>query len=116
MAPYGSAARKTQVRPPVLMTFEDYESIRNGLNTRRSDRKARDRERRMKYYRRQKLFGAIIMAVGAAFLGIGCCIDEGIMQYFGAVVGVAGLYIIVTKQMVLVDKYYLEYHDRINEY
>lgn len=116
MISYSSAARKQHASAPVLMTYDDYEYIRRSISAERNGRRARERERRMKYYRRQKLFGAVIMAVGAFFLGVGCGINENIVQYFGAGIGAVGLYTIITRRMILVDKYYLEYHDRINEY
>lgn len=116
MKVYNGNAAVKMPRNQATMTYEEFEDIYNGFTARRRNRAAKDREKRMKYYRRQKLFGAVIMAVGGIFLGIGHVVEADVMEYFGAAVGFVGLYIIMTRQMVLVDKYYLEVHDRLNEF
>ncbi|HJI56600.1 MAG: hypothetical protein ACLSGX_02865 [Pseudoruminococcus massiliensis] len=46
----------------------------------------------------------------------GCCITAKILEYFGIFAAIVGLYIVVTPQMILVNKYYLERKDKLNEY
>lgn len=99
-----------------VMSFDEYEDIRDRMNERRKQRINKDRERRALYYRQQRLMGAIIMIVGIACLITGCCITAKILEYFGIFAAVVGLYIVVTPQMILVNKYYLERKDKLNEY
>ena len=112
---YGAAAHKYN-EPITVMTYDEYEDIRESMNARRRARVSKDRERRAKYYNRQRLMGLVIMLAGVLCLIVGCLMTARVLEYFGAAIGVFGLYIMVTKQMILVDKYYLEHQDRFNEY
>ncbi len=102
--------------PETFMSFNEYENMREQLNERRKQRIGKDRERRAVYYRQQRIMGVAIMLVGIACLIIGCVITASILEYFGIFVGLVGLYTIFTRQMVLVNKYYLERQDKYNEY
>ena len=96
-----------------VMSFDDFASIQDKMEQRRNNRRAKERKNRVTYFRRQRLLGAVCAAVGILFLLLGCYIDSQVMQVFGAAVGLAGLFIITTKQMILVDAYYLECQDRM---
>lgn len=98
------------------MSFDEYEDIREQMNARRKRRIAKDRERRAVYFRQQRIMGFLIMAVGIACLITGCQLVAKILEYFGIAVGVVGLYTVFTRQMVLINKYYLERQDKYNEY
>lgn len=102
--------------PQTFMSFNEYENMREQLNEHRKRRIDKDRERRALYYRQQRLMGTIIMFVGIVCLITGCIIAANILEYFGIFVGLVGLYTILTRQMVLVNKYYLERQDKYNEY
>ena len=114
MAYQTEAKRKTEYQH--VMSYDDWEEIKEGMNSRRRAKAARERENRAKYYCRQRILGFLILAVGVICLLTGCMINQNIVQYFGAASGLVGLYVIMTKSMVLVDRYYLEFQDRINEY
>ena len=106
----------TYTEPQTFMSFNEYENVRKQLNERRKQRIGKDREHRALYYRQQRLMGAIIMLVGIACLITGCIIAVNILEYFGIFISLVGLYTIFTRQMVLVNKYYLERQDKYNEY
>ena len=110
------AAIQNQSEGIVYMTYDEYEDVKSQMNERRQIRMRKDRERRARYYKRQRILGALIMLVGIICIIIGCFIHTNLLEIFGVLVGVVGLYIIVTPQMVLVDKYYLEIKDRLNQY
>lgn len=111
-----AAKEKTKAhRPVMVMTYDDYEDIREGMNRRAKARRMVDRENMAKYYGRQRIFGLVILLVGVVCLVVGSNISK-IMEYFGAVVGLYGLYVSVTKHMVLKDSYYIERQDKFNEY
>ena len=104
------------MKPITVMTYDEYEDIRESMNARRKARANKERERRAKYYARQRIMGIAIFAAGIACLIAGIFMNAETIEYFGVFVGVVGLYVVVTKQMIFVDKYYLECQDRVNEY
>lgn len=107
---------KRKQRPVTVMSYDDYEDIRESMNRRAKGRRAADRENMAKYYGRQRIFGLVILLVGVVCLIVGDGISSSIMEYFGAAVGLYGLYMSVTKHMILVDSYYIERQDKLNEY
>lgn len=60
--------------------------------------------------------GALVFSIGILCLVAGCAIEVQAMQYFGAIVGLVGLYVVFTKNMIQIDEYFLERQDKINEY
>lgn len=97
------------------MSYDEWAKINDGMKKQRLLKHLRERRRKAGYYKRQRLMGAIIMLIGIICMVISCIISQRTLQAFGVVFGIVGLYIILTKQMILVDNYYLEYQDRINE-
>lgn len=98
------------------MSYGEWENIKDEMNARRLSRLNKERRRKAVYFRKQHCTGALIFLIGLICLITGCSIDNSILQYFGGIIGIAGLYLVLTKQMVLVDNYYLERQDKINEY
>lgn len=98
------------------MSYNEWEDIKDEMNERRLRRIVKERRRRAMYFKRQHIAGAVIFIAGIICLMIGCGVDKMLLQCFGAVVGLAGLYLVLTKQMVLVDNYFLERQDKMNEY
>lgn len=97
-----------------VMSYGEFAEIQDEMERRKNKRREKDRQNRTTYFIRQRAMGATIMTIGMVFLSVGCHIDEQIMEIFGAIVGIAGLGIVVTKKMVLVDSYFLECQDRMN--
>lgn len=112
----GKTKGKQSHRPVVVMTYDDYEDIREGMNRRAKTRRSADRANLAKYYGRQRFFGLAILLIGVVCLVVGCSIEAKMLEYFGFAIGLFGLYIAFTKNMVLVDQYYLERQDRLNEF
>lgn len=96
-----------------VMSFDEFLAIQDKIQQRNNSRRARDRKNRITYYKRQRVFGISIMVAGILIMLLGFFIGSRATQLFGAVIGFAGLYIMVTKQMILVDSYYLECQDRV---
>lgn len=96
-----------------FMSYDEFADIQEQMDARRKCRKAKERKNRAMYFHRQRIMGAAIGLVGIALLILGCYLDTRIMQAFGAFTGVFGLLIITTRQMVLVDSYYLECQERM---
>lgn len=98
----------------VYMTFNDWESIKRKRDTMSVQKLKQEREKRAAYFKRQRLFGLAILVVAIAVLIIACANTYEILQGVGAVVALLGLYTMLTRQMVLIDEYYLECMDKIN--
>ena len=98
------------------MTYSEWQDIKDKMNERRFNKLVKERKRKAMYFRRQQCMGAVFFLVGLMCLITGSIIDNSIMQYFGGIIGLLGLYIGLTKQMILVDTYFLECIDRRNEY
>lgn len=96
-----------------VMSFDEFLAIQDKMQQRNNTRRTKDRKNRITYYKRQRIFGISIMAVGILILLLGFFIGSRVIQLFGTVVGLTGLYIMLTKQMILVDSYYLECQDRM---
>lgn len=99
----------------IYMSYDEWAKLNDGMEKRRFLKRLRERRRKAGYYKRQRLMGAIIMLIGIICMVISCIISQSVLQVVGAIFGIAGLYTILTKQMILIDSYYLEYQDRINE-
>lgn len=97
------------------MSYDEWNNINNDMEKRRLSKRFRERRRKAEYYKRQRFMGVIITLIGIICMVISCIISQMVLQAFGAVFGIVGLYTILTKQMILVDNYYLEHQDRINE-
>lgn len=96
-----------------VLNYDEFANIQDKMEQRRNNRRAKERKNRATYFHRQRILGAVICIVGIFFLILGCYIISKIMQIFGAAVGLVGLFIMTTKQMVMVDSYFLECQDRI---
>lgn len=113
---YANSTKKKQGDSVLVMCYDDFEEIHDRVIQGRRNRAARDRENRAKYYSRQRVMGLVIALIGIICLIVGCNIGTEILESFGAIVGCFGIYVVVTKQMILVDKYYLEFMDRAYDY
>lgn len=98
-----------------VMTYEDFAALQDKMDQRRKKRRAKDRENRVVYFKRQRFVGSVILLVGAIAMAAGCGFSSDRLQFFGGIVGMIGLYVMLTKQMIIIDRYYLECQDRINE-
>ena len=98
------------------MSYNEWENINEDMEKRRDIKRLKERHRKACYFRRQRCLGAIIMLVGIMCLISGSIITQRVLQYFGLITGFVGLYMMYTKQMIVVDGYYLECQDRINKF
>lgn len=110
---YDSCARKREKTVDV-MTFDQWSELYQQMNDRKDAKKKRQMERMARYYRRQRAMGASIMALGVCLLAIGSLFMFDVMAVGGLGLTLAGLYISFTKAMVFVDKFYLEYQEKVN--
>lgn len=97
-----------------FMSYNEFADLQEQMEARRKSRKAKERKNRAMYFHRQRILGAIVGLIGVALLIFGCYLNARIMQAFGAFTGVFGLLIMTTRQMILVDSYYLECQERMH--
>lgn len=109
----GNTARKEDYNTINVMTYADWCDLNDEIQKRGEKKRIIERKKRARYFEKQRRFGFMIigfsslMALGGRTFGIdGLCL----MSVF---VALAGLFTIFTKQMILVDEYYLDYQDRI---
>lgn len=100
----------------LLMTYSDFTNIEYAAAAYRNRKRKTDRKNRITYFKRQRSLGVVVAALGTFLLCAGCLSNTYVLQCFGATVGLVGLFLMLTKQMVVVDTYYLECQDRINQY
>lgn len=98
------------------MSYNEWEDINEDMEKRRNVKRLKEQHRKACYFRWQRCLGAIIMLVGIMCLISGSIITQRVLQYFGLITGFVGLYMMYTKQMIVVDGYYLECQDRINKF
>lgn len=111
-----NTAKNYNGKNEIYLSYEEYENLKTQMNSRRTNRIRAERERKAKYFKKQRLFGALIMLAGIGCIVGGKFLEAMILQYFGVAVGVVGLYTMITPQMVLINKYYLERQDKMNQY
>ncbi len=99
-----------------VMTFEEWEDVRESMSNRQLRKKRRERKRMAMYFKRQRAFGFSIMLFGIIVAIVGHFSNIVGLQYLGVGVGLLSLYPIFTKEMMLVDEYFLEYQDKLNQY
>lgn len=99
-----------------VMTFEEWEDVRDAMNNRQRSKRRKERRHMALYFKRQRTFGFMLMAFGIALALVGHFAEIVGLQYLGVGIGLFSLYPVFTKEMVLVDEYFLEYQDKINQY
>lgn len=94
-----------------VFTYDEWEAITEMMKER--DRKKRKAEnmRTAHYFQRQKIYGSMIALFGIVCIILGHLANIVNMEVFGILVGLAGLYVVMTKEMMLVDEYFLEYRN-----
>lgn len=98
----------------MFMSYSDWNAINRYRRSAYIEKMERERQRRANYYKRQRAFGCVLLLIAFAMLLVASLNDFRVMQGVGAAVAGVGLYAVLTRQMVLIDKYYLECMDKIN--
>lgn len=104
----------TEYTHNVYMTFDDWDGINNYRKKMYFDKLRQERIKRANYYKRQRAFGMVIMCIAIVLLIVGLITKFAILQGASGMIALIGLYTMLTRQMILVDDYYLECMDKIN--
>lgn len=97
-----------------MMSYDDWQDFSREQKRRALAHMEAEREKRAAYYARQRGFGVLLLTVALTALGFASAYGFAVMQGIGAVVALLAVYIMLTKQMVLIDSYYLECMDKIS--
>ena len=98
----------------VFLSYNDWESINQNRRGVSAQKLKAEREKRASYYKKQRLFGFEILALAVFVLIVACVNAYEILQGVGIVMALLGVYTMLTKQMILINEYYLECMDKIN--
>lgn len=96
-----------------VMTFEEWSEINDVMERRSRQKRKVARRVRANYYRRQRTFGGLIISFGTVTGTISYFTDIPALGVIGVCMALAGLYTLFTKQMILVDEYFLEQQDKL---
>ena len=98
----------------MYLNYRDWDSIHRQQRNAYFQKMQYERTRRASYYKRQRSMGFMLLLVAMTVLIVACVNAFAVLQGVGVVVALFGLYTMLTRQMVLVDSYYLECMDKIN--
>ena len=98
----------------VYLPYSDWESINRNRRGVSMQKMKAEREKRSKYYKHQRLFGLVLLVLAIIVLIVACANGYEILQGVGVVLALFGLYTMLTRQMILINEYYLECMDKIN--
>lgn len=98
----------------VFLSYNDWETINRNRRGISAQKLRAEREKRANYYKKQRLFGLVIFVLAVVVLIVACANAYEILQGVGVVVALFGLYTMLTRQMILINEYYLECMDKIN--
>lgn len=96
------------------LNFSEWEQIDRRRREVYSEKMQYERARRANYYKRQRVLGAALILAGVLALLIASVNAFRVMQGVAAVIAVVGVYVLLTKHMVLIDEYYYECMDKLN--
>ena len=98
------------------MDYNQWNDLQNEMNQRRTQAVKDGWRRRALYFRRQRFLGLFIMGVGLIALLTSYLANMPLLGYAGIVIALVGLYIALSKHMIIIDEYYLECQSRMNLY
>lgn len=98
----------------VYMTYDDWEGLNVSRRKNYLKKMQEERVKRALYYKRQRVFGFLILLVAIVILVIGVLLSKQFLQGVSIVITLIGFYIMLTRQMIFIDEYYLECMDKIN--
>lgn len=93
--------------------YQNRQILEREIRQNRKARYSKQAKRIALYYAKQRRMGFILLIIGILSVGIGCFTSWNSMQTVGFIVGLFGLYCIITKRMIYLDSFYFECQDKI---
>lgn len=93
-----------------VMTYDQWEEKHKQKQKRAKRKRKNEMMKMQRYFLKQRLYGLLILLLGVA---VGCIANLTAWDnlfWLGALIVLGGLYVLVTRQMVIVDGYFLEIH------
>lgn len=97
-----------------LMTYGDWQEYTTEYKRRILAHMEREREKRAAYYARQRAFGLLLLVISLTSMLIASVNRFDVVLGISAIVALLGVYMMLTRQMILIDGYYLEVMDKIS--
>lgn len=95
------------------MTYNEWEKLNQTEEQEKRIYYKRANRLMAEYYKRQRVMGYILIALGLIAVAVGCGKVWNTLRTIGAVVSIFGLYCTITRRMIYIDKYYFECQDRL---
>ena len=89
------------------MNYHQWEDLQNEMCQRRMQTIRDGWRRRALYFRRQRFLGLFIMCIGLIALLVSYLASMPLLGYAGSFIALVGLYIALSKHMIVIDEYYL---------
>ena len=91
-------------RSEIYMNCDDWDNLCKTFAKNHIQDILKERRRMDMYFRRQRFYGGVAFVVGAILIIVGYCLNMP---------GLVGLYLFITKAMVITDEYYFECQSRL---
>lgn len=98
----------------IYMDYEQWDKINSMIQGSYRKRLIYERKQREKYYAKQRRIGIKITLCGVIFAVVCYFSKVSVLSYIGVVLVCGGLYTAFTRNMIIVDDYYLDCQERIN--
>lgn len=95
------------------MTYQDWEELSADEQEEKLVKYRKANRLMASYYKRQRIMGYIFVVISLIAVGVGCAMNWQVLYTLGAVVCIFGLYCVITRRMIYIDKYYFECQDRL---
>ena len=100
-------------RSEVYMNCDDWDNLCKTFAKNHIQDILKERRRMDMYFRRQRFYGGVAFIVGAILIIVGYCLNMPMLRGLGLAAGLVGLYLFITKAMVITDEYYFECQSRL---
>ena len=94
-----------------VMTYNDWEEAHDAMERRRKTKALKFRKAKAKYFQRQRKYGLYNAILGVLTIGVGKLASVPEIGLIGLLFVLMGIYIMNTKNMVLVDWFFLKCQD-----
>lgn len=118
MYEYGTNRSSGKEREPEVieaMTFDQWKNVYDQMCNHKSRGYKREMARLANYYKRQRMIGVIILLSGIFLAVIGSAAAWKYLCYVAIGLVAVGVFVMFTKNMLYVDKYYIEHRERVKE-
>ena len=93
-----------------VMTYDQWEERHKQVQKRARRKRKKELQKMQQYYLRQKIYGFMILVFGLLVGCIANLLTWDNLFFLGVIIVVSGLYVMITRQMLIVNRYFIELH------